>query len=645
MAAHPDLATNRNFYLEDIPLGDAQARLSEALVELGLQSALPSEKVPLRKAHGRVTSDAVWARRSSPHYHASAMDGYAVDAKLTIGATETSPITLATDEVTAVNTGDPLPVSANAVIMIEHVQPVAGGLQIVDPVAPWQHVRLMGEDIITTELLLPAGHVIRPVDLGVLAGGGHSHVDVVRKPQVVIIPTGSELVQPDVEPMPGQITEYNSLVLSAQVEANGAEAHILSIYPDEPTALGQALDEAASLNPDLILMLSGSSAGSRDFTSRLIQDRGQLLVHGIAIRPGHPVIIGIFNDKPIFGVPGYPVSAALTGEILIQPVVQRMAGLPKAATRRPKVQAELTQKLNSPPGDDDFVRVTLAQVGDRLLATPLSRGAGVITSLVRADGLAHVPRFTEGFEQGQSVSVSLYRSMQDIQRAVLAIGSHDPMLDLLADYLARRYPGHRLTSANVGSMGGLVALKRGVAHLAGMHLLDEATGEYNLPYIKQRLPNVDVAVITFAEREQGLIVASENPLNISSIEDLTRVTFMNRQRGSGTRLLLDHELSQQGIPSTEVSGYEDEAYTHLAVSAAVAAGRVDCGMGVRSAALALDLDFVPVGWERFDLVIPQQHLAHPSVEHLLTTLNSDAFKQALAKQPGYRTDLTGQIQQ
>lgn len=642
--AHSSAANERNFYLEDIPLADAQERLAQALTELGMDSPLPAEPVPLRKAAGRITAEAVWARRSSPHYHASAMDGYAVDAKQTIGATETSPVTLTHEQVTAVNTGDPMPASANAVIMIEHVQPVDTGLQIIDPVAPWQHVRLMGEDIITSELLLPAGHVIRPVDLGVLAGGGHGQVDVVRKPQVVIIPTGSELVQAHVEPEPGQITEYNSLVLAAQMEAVGAEAHVLDIYPDDPIQLNDALDEAASYNPDVVLMLSGSSAGSRDFTASLIQKRGQLLVHGIAVRPGHPVIIGVFNDAPIFGVPGYPVSAALTGEILIQPVVQRLAGLPEESIHRPDVQAELTQKVNSPPGDDDFVRVTLAQVGDRLLATPLGRGAGVITSLVRADGLAHVPRFTEGFEQGQNVSVLLYRTMEDIQQAVLAIGSHDPMLDLLADYLSRQYPGHRLTSANVGSMGGLVALKRGVAHLAGMHLLDEATGEYNLPYIKKRLPYVPVLVATFAEREQGLFVAAGNPLNIQSIADLTKVTFMNRQRGSGTRLLLDYELTQQGISADMITGYKDEAYTHLAVAAAVAAGRVDCGMGVRSAALALGLDFVPVGWERFDLVIPEQHTDHQSIYHLLATLNSTDFKQALAQQPGYRIDLTGVVQ-
>jgi putative molybdopterin biosynthesis protein len=303
----------------------------------------------------------------------------------------------------------------------------------------------------------------------------------------------------------------------------------------------------------------------------------------------------------------------------------------------------MTRKLVSPTGDDDFVRVTLAQVGERLLAAPLSRGAGVITSLVRADGLAHIPRFSEGVDVGQPVDVMLYRPLEAIQQTVMAMGSHDPMLDLLGQFLATRYPGHRLTSANVGSIGGLVALRRKEAHLAGAHLLDPQTGDYNVSYVRQYLPDEAVQLVTFAHREQGLITAPRNPHNVRSIDDLPRVRYVNRQRGAGTRLLLDYELEKRGIAAEHIAGYEREEYTHLAVAAAIASGMADCGLGVRSAAMALGLEFVPVGWERYDLVIPTVHLSHPGVQHILALLRDAEFKQALGAQPGYDTRATGEI--
>lgn len=631
----------RSVYLEDIPLDEARAALYAALAALDRLKPLDAERVPLREALGRVTAQPVLARISAPHFHASAMDGYAVRASDTLNATETRPLTLPADRVQAVNTGTPLPAWSNAVIMIENVQETPDGIVISAPVAPWQHVRLMGEDMVATEMVLAAGHTIRPVDLGAIAGCGHASVDVHRKPHVVIIPTGSELVTADREPLPGQIIEYNSLVLAAQIEARGGRVTILPIQPDVREALKAALRQALDLTPDLLLMLSGSSAGSHDFTASIVRDNGQLLVHGVAVRPGHPVILGTVDSTPVIGIPGYPVSAALTGELFVEPLLARWLGTASDLDVRPRIDALLTQKLVSPIGDDDFVRVTLARVGDRLLATPLGRGAGVITSLVRADGLAHVPRFSEGVDRGGSVSVLLYRDPGAIDRTALTTGSHDPMLDLLSAHVSDRFPGSRLTSASVGSMGGLVALKRRETHLAGMHLLDESSGEYNLPYIKKQIPEIPVQVVTFAHREQGLLVKPGNPLGIASLDDLPRVRYVNRQRGAGTRLLLDFELRKRGIAPESIPGYELEEYTHLAVAVAVASGLADCGLGVRQAAIALGLDFVPVGWERYDLVIPQEHAGHPVVVQTLDVLRSAAFITALSAVPGYDTRETG----
>ena len=540
------MTDERNTYLTDIPMDEAQARLWAALAEHGRAGALPAETVPLREAAGRVTAEPVWAKRSAPHYHAAAMDGYAVRAADTQSATETRPVRLSVDEqARPVNTGAPLPGDANAVIMIEHVQQIDDDtIEIVAPVAPWQHVRMMGEDMVATELVLPAGQVIRPVDVGAIAGCGHHTVKVRRRPSVVLIPTGSELVTAEQAPEPGQVIEYNSLVLAAQIEELGGTAHIAEIVPDNREKLAAALDWALDQRPDLVLMLSGSSAGSRDFTASVVAQAGELLVHGVAVRPGHPVIMGVAEQTPVIGVPGYPVSAALTGEIFIAPLLRAWLGLPPVQPET--VTATMTRKVVSPTGDDDYVRVSVARVDGDYLAAPLSKGAGVISSLVRADGLAHIPRFSEGVNMGDAVDVALYRPKHEIDSAVMALGSHDPMLDLLGQHLTTAH-NVRLVSANVGSMGGLVALRRGEAHLAGCHLLDEDSGAYNVRYVRQHLRDEAARLVTFAGREQGLIVPAGNPKGIESLEDLRRVRYVNRQRGAGTRLLLDYELKQRGL--------------------------------------------------------------------------------------------------
>lgn len=635
------MTDQRNVYLEDIPMQEARARLQAALGACGKWSSLPGERVALDDALGRVTAEPVWARISSPHYHAAAMDGYAVRAADTLGATETRPLRLAVpDQAVPLNTGAPLPDGTNAVIMIEHTQPVGGDtIEIRAPVAPWQHVRMMGEDMVATELILPANHVLRPHDLGAVAGCGHSDVVVRRRARVAILPTGSELVPPHDAPQPGDVIEYNSIVLGAQVRAAGGEFTRWDSLPDDAGAIRAAILDAVR-DHDLVLVLAGSSAGSRDFTSQAVRESGTLLVHGVAVRPGHPVIMGVVRDVPVIGVPGYPVSAALTGELFIRPVLYHWAG--QSAPRHERLTATLTRKVVSPTGDDDFVRVTVGRVGDRTLVTPLARGAGVITSLVRADGLLHVPRFSEGLNAGSEVEVLLYRTPEEIARTVVAVGSHDPMLDLLGQFLAVRFPGYRLASANVGSLGGLVAQKRGEAHLSGTHLLDPETGDYNVTTIRRTMGDMPVRVVTFARREQGLIIAPDNPLTIASLDDLPRVRYVNRQRGAGTRVLLDYELQQRGIDPAAIEGYDREEYTHLAVAAAVASGSADCGLGIRNAALALGLAFIPVTHERYDLVIPERFVDLPMLQHVLALLHDEEFRAAVAAQPGYDVSVMGQ---
>ena len=661
-----------SLYLHDIPLDKAKAALKEALQNADLWCVLATENIPLdENALGRVLSEPIWAKVSSPHYHASAMDGFAVRAQDTGGATLTAPLTLQIGEQAQyVDTGDPLPEAFNAVIMIEETEALnADGeitpairepkeIRIRAAVAPWKHVRPLGEDIVATQLVLPAGHILRPADLGAIAASGHVTVPVSRKPRVAILPTGTELVEIGSELKRGDILEYNSLVLAAQIKKWGGVATRFPITIDDFDLISQRVAEAAQ-NHDLILLNAGSSAGAEDFSSSVVERLGTLLVHGIAVRPGHPVIIGMLDREsvnqeagnrkqettapplipdpqsliPIIGMPGYPVSAALTGEIFVEPMIAKWLG--RAPIQLDTVKATLTRKTTSPAGDDDYIRMAVGRVGERMLAAPLSRGAGVISSLVRADGLAIIPSGTQGAEAGDEVDIHLYRSRAELEKTIFCIGSHDMTLDLIAQYLSMR--NRRLVSANVGSLGGLIALKRGEAHLAGSHLLDPETGIYNDSYIAKYLTNQRVRQVLLVNREQGLLTLRGNPKNVKGLEDLVQpdIQFVNRQRGAGTRVLLDYHLNLKGIATAQVLGYSNEEYTHLGVAAAIASGRADCGLGIAAAAQALDLDFVPLFKERYELIIPEIYFESELLAPLFEVIDSVSFRDTVAEMPGY----------
>jgi len=659
-------------YLHDIPLPQAQARFKQALQEAGLWRVLGVESIPLdENALGRVTAGPIWAKVSSPHYHASAMDGFAVRALSTVGAMPSTPMILSVNaEAQYVDTGDPLPDWANAVIPIENVESLdekgqltaevrtPRSIRIRSAVAPWSHVRPLGEDIVATQLVLPAGHVLRPVDLGAIAAAGHQEIIVARKPKVAILPTGTELVPIGSPLKAGDILEYNSLVLAAQIKTMGGEPTRFPITRDDFELICARVEEAAR-DHDLVLLNAGSSAGAEDFSANVVEKLGQLLVHGVAVRPGHPVILGMLArdlgivsreadtnidsriSVPVIGVPGYPVSAALTIDIFVEPMLAKWLG------RKPKeLQTEdaiLTRKLVSPAGDDDFVRVVVGKIGDKLLAAPLSRGAGVITSLVQADGLALIPRGLQGMEAGEKIQVRLYRSKSEIEKTILAIGSHDLTLDLMAQFLAEH--DRRLVSANVGSQGGLIALRRVEAHVAGSHLLDPETGEYNVSYIRQYVPKMPVKVVALVGREQGLIVSRKNPKGIRGLRDLTRtnIQFVNRQRGAGTRVLLDYHLKSMTISPESIAGYFQEEYTHLGLAAAIASGRADCGLGIAAAAQALDLGFLPLFHERYDLVIPKQFADDNLLAPLFGLLADSAFRKAVSQLTGYDVSVMGNV--
>lgn len=648
-----------SIYLHDIPLSTAQNHLRTSLEEVGLWRVLGSETIPLdENALERVLSEPIWASISSPHYHASAMDGFAVIAENTSGAGPSTPLTFPIEAESAhyVDTGDPLPEWANAVIPIENVESLDAdnnitpniqrptSIRIRAAVSPWSHIRPLGEDIVATQLVLPSGHTLRPVDLGAIAASGHQSFKVARKPKVAILPTGTELVPIGSKLKSGDILEYNSLVLAAQIKTMGGDPTRYPITKDDFDLICSNVLDAAQEH-DLILLNAGSSAGMEDFSAKVVEKLGQLLVHGVAVRPGHPVILGIIDrdgkQVPIVGVPGYPVSAALTTEIFVEPLMAKWLG--RRPLELPTEEAKLTRKITSPAGDDDFVRVAAGMVGGTLLAAPLSRGAGVITSLVQADGLVLLPSGVQGMEAGGKVQIHLYRTKSELERTIFCIGSHDLILDLMAQFLTES--DRRLVSANAGSQGGLISVKRGEAHMAGTHLLDPETGEYNISYIRRFVPDVPVKLVTLAGREQGLVVRRGNPNSVHSLKDLTRsdVQFINRQRGSGTRVLLDYHLSQLRLSADDIHGYHQEEYTHLGVAAAVASGRATCGLVIAAAAQALDLDFIPLFQERYDLVFPQEYANSQLLAPLFDLLAAPHFRTAVSKLAGYDTAQTGNV--
>ncbi len=633
-------------FISDVPAAGAFSAWEDVCAAAGCPPRLPTVWVSLADAVGRVTAAPIWATRSSPAYDAAAMDGIAVRAADTIGAGPTTPLHLHPDDFEVVDTGDALPADRDAVVMREHVHHLATDdgprAEIRAAAPPYHHVRSIGEDVATGELLLPEGHRLRPVDIAAAAAAGATEVLVRRAPVVAVIPTGDEVRSVGTDTAPGELTDTNSLMLVAQAREVGCDASAVSIQPDDPAVIAAAL-RAAAAAADLVIIIAGSSAGRDDHTAQVVADVGVVAVHGVAVKPGHPVVLGACDGTPVVGAPGYPVSAALTFDIFAAPLLATLQGA--APQARPTTTARLARKLASVVGMDDWVRVRLGRVGAGLVATPLPRGAGVLTSLVRADGLLVVSSGVEGHHAGEDVEVQLLRGLPEIDRTIVTIGSHDMVLDLAASDLRATDPRLTLASSNVGSLGGLVALRDGLCHLAGSHLLDPTTGTYTLPYVERLLADEDVVVVRLVHRDQCLLVAPGNPLGISGIADLARddMRYVNRQRGAGTRVLLDHELSQRDLHPEEIDGYTREEHTHLGVAAAIAAGRADTGLGIVAAARAFDLDVVHVTHEPYDLVTTAEVWADPLLDPLRDLLASPAFRSAVHDLGGYGVEEMGRI--
>lgn len=636
----------RNVYLKMKPLEEARRLFLEAFDWTAL---VGSERVSLDQALGRVTARPVFAAWSVPAYHGAAMDGVALPAEKTFGASEERPVRLELGgPVQMVNTGQALPESADAVVMIEQVhQPDPHTVELRAPAFPWQHVRRVGEDIVAGEMLLAHHQRLGAAELTALAMAGVFQVEVLCRPQVAVIPTGGELVDwrrgPKQPPPPGRILETNSLFLASLVREAGGEAVIYDPVPDRPEQIRAAVEEALAAGMHLVLLNAGASAGSRDYTAQVLAELGEVLVHGVAVMPGKPSILARVQDRPVAGTPGYPVSAWVCFDRLLRPALELMQG--RQPSRRPTVPAIPARRLASRLGQEELIRVHLGRVGDKVVATPLKRGAGTITSLTRADGILAIPPHQEGLEEGVPAPAELLVPPEALDHTLVIVGSHDVTLDLLADHMKRAAPWVRVSSSHLGSLAGLMAIAAGRCHLGGTHLLDPETGDYNVSYVKRYLKDRPARLVTLALRQQGLMVKPGNPKGIQGIADLARedVVFVNRQPGSGTRVLLDHHLKQAGIDPARIRGYDHHEYTHMAVAVAVLAGGADAGLGILAAARALGLDFIPLMTERYDLCIPLEFWDDPRVQILLKTLQSPDFRRAVEELGGYDTTPMGEI--
>ncbi len=633
--------SSRRVFPENISLQEAWEKWGKVLESI---RPLPSEEIPVIHSLGRITAEPVIALNSSPFYNSSAMDGFAVRFEDTFGASETTPVRLKIGpEAVEVNTGDPLPEGFNAVLMIEDLQIENGYITFHAPATPYQNVRSVGEDIVKTELILPENHQIRPVDIGAMLAGGNTRVLVRKMPRAVIIPTGNEIIDPGTPLEKGKIIDYDSFMIGAIIEASGGTFERVDVVPDSKELLKKTISDCLDKS-DFVVTIAGSSAGTRDFCPDAIAELGDVLVHGIRIRPGKPVLLGLINEKPVLGIPGYPVSAYITFELFGIPLINRLRGLPDPPEER--ITAHISRPVSSTPGKEEFLRVKLGRVRDKFMATPVGRGAGALMSLQRADGIVRIPELSEGAAPGSEVTVRLLRPLHEIENTLVMIGSHDISIDILSNWLKKTHPSFSLSSAHVGSMGGILAIKRGEAHLAGTHLLDEETGEYNIPFIRKLLPDLPLRLVTFLRRQQGLIVPKGNPRGITGIQDLTRddIVFINRQKGSGTRLLTDKCIREAGLDPSEIRGYEREEFTHMGVASSVLSGVADTGMGILTSAIALDLDFIPVATERYDIIVPGEFDGFPPLAALLEIIRKDGeFRKSVLSLGGYEVDDMGKV--
>lgn len=624
----------RSIYLSSVDYKEISSILETMLSDLNY--TIQSETVSVKESIGRVTINPVFANVSSPGYNASAMDGIAVNAIDTEEATETNPVRIT--NYSEINTGNIVVEPYDAVIMIEDLQENEdGSVTIIKSISSYENIRPIGEDIVLGELVLSKHHKIRPIDISALLSAQIGTIEVVRRPKVLIIPTGDEITE-GIDIVKGKIIDANSYYKKYELELLGIETVISPIQKDIYEDLEAFILTQVDLF-DLVLIGAGSSAGTKDYAKSIIKSNGKIYCHGINMKPGKPTIIGLINKTPIIGMPGYPVSTYMAFEAVVRPLISKMCLEPiKTAAI---IKAKVVSKVYSSLKHHEFVRVRLGKINGEIIAIPLDRKAGVSMSLVKADGIMIIPKNSEGYEPGAYCDVTLLKDIKNIENNLIVIGSHDVMFDVIENLLIDEKI--TLSSSHVGSYGGIMAIRNGQCDIAPVHiLLDD--GVYNVDLIDIYLDK-NYKIIKGVSRKQGLFVKKGNPKKIKSLKDLLRndITFVNRQRGSGTRILLDHLLSEQHLSRKEIKGYNLELPSHILIAESVKDNRFDVGMGVETVAIQYDLDFIKLENEQYDFIVKKDFINTDKYSKFTKVIKSDAFKNKLKILGGYGFENIGEI--
>ncbi len=610
------------------------------------------EEVSLLESLGRVLAEDVRAPIDYPPFDRSEVDGYAVRSVDTFGADELNPVKLelvgsvsvgeepraevSQHQAVEIATGAPMPRGADAVVMEEFCRKVGNYVEVRRSVAPRENVAIAGSDVAIGELVIPRGTRIGFAEIGVLAALGMDRVKVFTKPRIAVFSTGDELVEPG-KPLGsvGRIYDSNRFAIAAFLKELGAEVALGGILSDNVDDVEEAVSRALELN-DMVVLSGGTSAGLSDVVYKALERIGEIVVHGLATKPGKPTVIAISRGKLVVGLPGFPYSAMCIAMYLLKPLVERLCGL--ELSPRVRIIAKLGRRIWKPIERTLFLPIALRKAGSTYIVYPVPFRSGNVSQLLKADGIAIVKGRAEVIEEGYEVEVELLREPGEI----LVVGSHDIALpEVLREcgYLPRA----RLVS--VGSLEGLKALAKGLADVAPTHLLDEATGTYNEPFMERLGLKGKAVLVKGWRRRLVLAFAKGNPKGIKSFRDLLRndVVFVNRNKGSGTRVFIDLKLkrlaNELGIKFSElisrIRGYTYEVNTHSGVAAAIAQGRADVGVCVEAAAKMYDLDYIPLAWEEYDFAIARDSLDREIVRKFLETLSSPRLREILSRFPGY----------
>lgn len=624
----------RNVYLDAIEYNDVSSILSKVLETCNYKNS--SEMVNVKETLGRVTFRSVFAHVSSPSYNASAMDGVAIKAVSAITANETNPVTLNKNDFEYINTGNILPNRFDTVVMIEDVHVNKdGSIKLYKSFRTYENVRPIGEDITKGDLVLPIHHQIRPIDISALISAGIEEIEVIKKIKVAIIPTGDEIVQNISNMKKGHIQDSNSYYVKNELDLLHVESIILPIQRDEFDILEETFINA-SKEYDLLLIGAGSSAGSKDYVKAIVEQNGTVFAHGINIKPGKPTVIGEVGNTPLIGMPGYPVSTYITFEKVVKPLISLMMNL--KLTPFKQVKARLTQRVYSSLKNHEFVRVALSKVDNELVAIPLNRKAGVTMSVVKANGVLTIPKNSEGYDASTKVIVDIIHETS-FDDSIVVIGSHDILFDHLVDTLSEC--GISIISTHTGSMGGVLSIRRNECHIAPVHIL-HIDGTYNKQLIPTYLNN-DYVLIKGIKRTQGLYVKKGNPKNIKELKDIKNYNYVNRQRGSGTRVLLDYLLKMNQINSNDINGYDFELATHILVAESVKDDRFDVGMGIKSVSEYTGVDFIEIAQESYDFIVKKSFTKTKKFKLFIKALQNKDLQSKLKQLGGYDFTDVGEI--